>query len=132
MDINALTHILENAEDEKAVKLFLSVYSVLDDTALGMAAKNENVSIEYLSLLLQKQKEELLTIACQQESDDLLSFLLERENWLPISKCLTAVAFCTLRQNMLVQNRLSMLFYGMAQLLKQKTVMEKMSCTMRH
>ena len=82
MDINALTHILENAEDEKAVKLFLSFYPILDDTALGMAAKNENVSIEYLSLLLQKQKEELLTIACQQESDDLLCFLLERKNWL--------------------------------------------------
>ncbi len=81
-NISDLAYILENAEDEETVKLFLSVHSVLDGTGLGMATRNENVSLEYFSLVLQKQKEELLRIACQQESDDLLSFLLEKESYL--------------------------------------------------
>lgn len=72
------SYILENAENERTLESFLCYYSVLGDSLLKTAAINEDVPIEYVALVLKKQKEELLKIACVQKSTDLLNYLLEQ------------------------------------------------------
>ena len=79
---NLPLYVLENAENSQTIKNFLSDYPVLSSNILETAAKNENVEIEYLSLVLKKQQEELLEIACSQQYSDLLHFILEKDNYL--------------------------------------------------
>lgn len=75
---NLPTYILENAENKETVKNFLSDYSILNNSILEIAVKDNNVQLEYISIVLEKQKEELLIAACNQESSDVLHYILEK------------------------------------------------------
>lgn len=76
---NLPSFILENAKDDDTVKNFLTSYLVLCGTLLETAAKNESIPIEYVTLVLEKQKEELLKIACEQKPTELLMLLMEKD-----------------------------------------------------
>lgn len=82
------TYFLEKAETEDVLKKFLADYSVLSNTVLETAAKNDDVPLEYVRTVLEKQQAELLVLACSQNSADLLNFLLEKDSSLANLKLL--------------------------------------------
>ena len=75
---NALPIVLEHVRNDVAVKGFVSEFSLLEGTALE-AALDEEVSLENLSIVIEKFKEECLKTACRQKYPDLLDFFLGKD-----------------------------------------------------
>ena len=76
---NALPAVLERARADSAVRGFVSEFSLLDGTALQTALEDDEVSIENLSIVMEKMKEECLKAACRQDYDGLLAFFLQKD-----------------------------------------------------
>lgn len=74
--------ILENADSDDTIRNYLKNTSVLQSSILKTALENESVSINNVLLVFEKLKEEVLQIACKQETNDLIDMLLSKDKTL--------------------------------------------------
>ena len=76
---HVLSVALKHIQDETVLKNFLSDFSLLDNTFLKTCLDDNEVSIENISLILEKMKEECLKKACREDYDDLMDFFLSKD-----------------------------------------------------
>lgn len=74
--------IMENADSDDTVRNYLKNSTVLQNSVLKTALENESVSINNVLLVIEKLNEEVLQIACKQETNDLLDILLSKDKTL--------------------------------------------------